>query len=93
MTIKELIAELQTFKAEDSNLEVLLEGYEDGYTSLKKENITIATFIKNGIKERYAEYFCWFYGEHEKIGSDEINQDNAENIDVGLLLSRGKGEL
>jgi hypothetical protein len=69
MKTKELIQHLQQF---DENLEVLVDGYEDGVEPLDGERIEKIKYNKNVHDE-------WYYGEHKK--------DEAGSYE-GILLRR-----
>ena len=74
MIVKELIAYLAKF---DDNLEVLVDGYEGGYSTLLVKNIGVVRFLRNS----YIDLL--YMGEHENADEDGDNVKSTEN---GLRL-------
>jgi hypothetical protein len=61
MTVLELINFLMT---QDTNLEVYIEGYEDGYTDVTADNIETIEVCRNFYHDQQGGK-DWWYGDHE----------------------------
>lgn len=75
MKIKELIKELEKYNPE---LEVCVDGYEDGYDSIKKNSLILKEII---ISENHYDW-SGIYEDYEPT------EDNREDHFQALIISR-----
>ena len=73
MKISELIEELEKIKSENGDIDVMVNGYEGGYTEPGK--IDIETLL-------YDYYNQWYYGKYESITSIDLNPEELEESKV-----------
>jgi hypothetical protein len=73
MTVKELIAELQTL---DPDLRVFTDGYEGGY-----EDVVTVGDIREIALSYHEE---WWYGPH--VDSSQVDKDSNYKIVKGVVL-------
>ena len=73
MTISKLIEELEKIKSEAGNIDVMVNGYEGGYSELGEIKTEILL---------YNYYDEWYYGKHENITLVELNPEEIDKLKV-----------
>ena len=78
MKISELIEKLEKIKDEDGDIDVLVDGYEGGYT--EPSFVHVKSVIYNYHNQ-------WYYGRHEDVNSAVHKPEKAE-IKKAVCINR-----
>lgn len=77
MTVRELINILMH---QDGDLEVYVEGYEDGYNDITKDKIKSIEVCKNFYSEENGGY--WWNGDHEDYNVVRKGPADLNNFEI-----------